>query len=186
MKALPTLFAALLAVSGASALAADAPTAQAVLSAAQAKAKAEHKNVLIDFHASWCPWCVRLDHLYEDPKFGPKFSASYVIASITVVETPAHKAEVNPGWEKLMLGYRKAPEQDIPYVVIVTPSGKVLADSYEKKGERIPNNAGFPQTDDEISAYLAQLHKTAKGFSEADLDDLKAYFLDVRAKHTGH
>jgi thiol-disulfide isomerase/thioredoxin len=186
MKSLPAAFTALLVVSSATALAADAPTAQSILSEAQAKAKQEHKNVLVDFHASWCPWCVRLDRLYEDPKFGPKFKASFVFAPITVVERPALKDKTNAGWDDLMLGFRKAKDQDIPYVVILNPNGKVLADSYEVKGQRIPNNAGFPQTDDEITAYLAQLHKTAPAFSDADLADLKTYFLNVRATHTGH
>ena len=176
-----SLYLGLIALTPTMASIAETPTADAVLRAALLQAKQVHKNVLVDFRASWCPWCVRLEHLYQDPKFGPKFRESYVFATITVREKADRKWEENNGWESIMLGYRKDPARDIPYVVILDPQGKAVADSYEKKGERIPGNAGFPQTDEEITAYLDTLRKTAPAFTEADLLDLKAYFAQIRA-----
>jgi thiol-disulfide isomerase/thioredoxin len=186
MKGLRSIVAGSIIISIAMAFASETPKADAVLQKALAQAKQEHKNVLVDFRASWCPWCVRLEHLYEDPKFGPKFKESFVFAPITVRERAARRVEENAGWESIMLGFRKDPAQDIPYVVILNPQGKAVADSFERKGERIPGNAGFPQSDEEIAAYLDTLHKTAPAFSEADLAELKAYFLNVRAKRQGH
>jgi len=74
-----------------------------------------------------------------------------------------------------MLSYRHIKDRDIPYVVILSPSGKVLGDSYEKVGEKIPSNAGYPQTPDEILAYLKLIRRTGKAFSDKDVDSLKIY-----------
>ena len=173
-------------VGSASIFAQQAPTAEMLLSQGMAKAKAEHKNVLLDFKASWCPWCVRLDALYEDPKFADKFKKAFVIVPIVIVEREELKSKTNEGWEALMLRYRKHKDQDIPYEVILNPRGKQLADSYEKYGGNLPNNAGFPQTSDEIEAYLNQLKATAPSFTAADRDALRAYFTAIREKSSGH
>jgi len=151
-----------------------------------AKAKAEHKNVLLDFRASWCPWCTRLDALYEDPKFADKYRRSYVIVPITVVEREELKSKTNAGWDALMLKYRKHKDQDIPYVVILSPEGKPLADSWERYGGSLPSNAGFPQTPEEIDAYIKQIAATGSAFSAGDRDRLKAYFEAVRSKGVRH
>ncbi|MDR3692072.1 MAG: thioredoxin family protein [Fimbriimonas sp.] len=174
-------------VGAAISLGGQAPTADELVKSGLAKARAEHKNVLIDFHASWCPWCKQLDALYEDPQFAEKFRKSYVIVPITVIERPSLKAKTNDGWDALMFKYRKHKDQDIPYVVILGPTGKPLADSFERYGSALPNNAGFPQTPEEIDAYIKQISETGKGFQFADLAKLRTFFVNVRGKsHGGH
>jgi thioredoxin-related protein len=155
------------------------PSAKEVVAHALTIARRDHKNVLLDFRASWCPWCVRFEKLLDDQKFASKFKDSFVIASITVREVAAHREEENLGWEAVMQGYRPTKDQDIPYIVILDGQGKKLGDSYEPAGKRIPNNAGFPQTSDEIDAYLNLLRRTAKAFTEADLADLRHYFESI-------
>ena len=85
-----------------------------------------------------------------------------------------------------MLKFRKHKDQDIPYEVILCSNGKQLADSFEKYGSNLPNNAGFPQTPDEIDAYLSQIKATAPSFSAADRESLRAYFVAIREKSSGH
>src|SRR5678815_1715850 len=58
--------------------------------AAQAKAKAENKLVLLDFTGSdWCIWCQRLKrNVFDDPEF-----AQYAQSKLVLVEVdfPQHK-----------------------------------------------------------------------------------------------
>jgi thioredoxin-related protein len=41
-------------------------TADKTLNEAYKKANAEHKNVFVIFHASWCGWCKKLDASMND------------------------------------------------------------------------------------------------------------------------
>lgn len=172
-------------LASAAARADDPAQAQDIIAQAVAKAKAEHKKVLVDFSASWCPWCVKLEKLYTESPFAKLFEKDFVIAQVTIVERPELKNRTNPGWEKLMLDFRKHKDQDIPYVVLLDAKGRQLTDSFEKYGSNLPNNAGFPQTDEEISAFQAQLKRYAPSFQAKDLAALGAYFIKVRTT-AGH
>src|SRR5690349_3310427 len=73
------------------------PTADAVLQTAYAKATKEGKAVLLIFHASWCGWCRKMDASLQDPAVKSLFDKTYVIAHLTVYESPGKKALENPG-----------------------------------------------------------------------------------------
>ena len=44
-------------------------TADEVVKQAEADAKRQHKNLFVYFHASWCPWCRRMEKLLADPTY---------------------------------------------------------------------------------------------------------------------
>jgi thioredoxin 1 len=58
--------------------------ANAAIDQALKAAKADHKRVLIDFGADWCPDCQVLAQLFEDPKVKPFLDAHYHVVRIDV------------------------------------------------------------------------------------------------------
>ena len=53
------------------------------LLAAEALAKAHHKNILLDVGGNWCPWCILLDRtLHEDPKLAAAMERTFVVVHV--------------------------------------------------------------------------------------------------------
>lgn len=77
--------------------------ASVVVSNAVAKAGAEHKNVFVLFHASWCSWCHLLDTVLADSACRQYFDDNYVIEHIDVMELPAKHHLENPGGDSLLM-----------------------------------------------------------------------------------
>jgi hypothetical protein len=103
-----------------------------------------------------------------------------VIASITVRERDELRKNENAGWEPVMKQLRGTVQQDVPLLVVLGPDGKKLAESVVPTDGKIPNNAGFPRTDEEINQFVTMIRKTGKGFDAADRVNLKRYFVAQR------
>jgi len=157
----------------------SAPDATDVLQVAQIEAKKSKRNVLVIFHASWCPWCRRFDAMLANPRLVPAFRRSYVVAKITLREREAKRALENPGWEPIMLNYRGAADKDIPYVVVTDSAGVKLATSYRGEAVKIPDNAGFPSTSIEIDAFMQMIRDTGRGFTAMDRRALEGYLREI-------
>src|SRR5947209_2105501 len=61
---------------------------------AQAKAKAEHKLVMMDFTGTdWCPWCIKLNkEVFSTPEFS-EFAAKNLV--LVEVDFPRRKVQSN-------------------------------------------------------------------------------------------
>ena len=139
------------------------PAAAEIVKEACTEAAATHKKVMILFHASWCVWCHKLDTMMAKPECKPLFDQCYVIRHLTIAETPNKKNEENPGAEDL---YDKYADKNsgIPFFLIMTPDGTVIADSRIKPPGTKPgssgDNIGYPSSKKEIEYFMRVLHET--------------------------
>ena len=154
--------------------AAPMPTAT-VLTLAEAKAKADGKNVLVIFHASWCGWCKRLDAFMNDPKFKQVFDDNFVVAKLTVLEDDKHKMMENQGGldEMDVLGGRDA---GLPLFAILDTDGNMIINSVRPAaGSDKGGNTGFPSEPEEISHFLTMMQKAAPKITADQLKDMQSY-----------
>jgi thiol:disulfide interchange protein len=93
--------------------------AQKDIARAVAQAKKEHKRVLIDFGADWCPDCVVLAHLFDDAKVKPFLDTHFVVVRVNVGQWDAN-LDVS---EK----YGDPIAKGIPAVVVLSPDQQIVA-----------------------------------------------------------
>ncbi len=79
-----------------------------------ARARSEHKVVLVDFYADWCIWCKRLDSTtYRDPR----------VVSFLAANTVPLKLDVEGNGREEADRYRV---DGLPTIMILSPGGEVL------------------------------------------------------------
>jgi thiol:disulfide interchange protein len=154
------------------------PSADAVVAGAVARAKAEHKAVLIEFGASWCTWCRSFEAFVASPDAGPVIARNYVVTNIVVEESDDKRALEHPGGEALKSrwGGEKA---GLPFYVFLDDAGRKIGDSNGMPGG---GNIGFPAVPPEIAAFLRVIDKTAPSLTAADRGILEAYLTRVMPK----
>lgn len=126
--------------------ASDAPYNESAVPAqdianALAESEKDGKLVLLDFGANWCPDCVVLSTLFEDPAVKPFLEENFRVVSIDVGE-----------WDKnldISEKYGSPIDNGIPAVVVLTPNGEVIAST--KDGALANARTATPQ---EILTYL--------------------------------
>ncbi|MGB3453592.1 MAG: thioredoxin family protein [Moheibacter sp.] len=125
-------------------------TAEEIIGTAAEQAKIENKNVLVFFHASWCGWCRRMEENMENEMVKDYFDNNFEKAFLTVQETPKNKNLETPGGEEVLdrLGGNR---HGLPYWVILSPDGKILADS-KVNGQ----NLGCPADEKEVAAMISK------------------------------
>ena len=145
--------------------------AATIVDAAVKRANAESKTVWVDFGASWCGWCRKLEAFLVAPEVKDIIQKHYLIVPITVMENGEKAALENPGGEAMMreLGGGGA---GLPFYAFVDGSGKKIANSMA-----MPNggNIGFPANQEEIAAFMTLIGKTAPALSRGDRDQVLAY-----------
>ncbi len=126
------------------------PTAKQILEKAYQQAKAENKNVLLIFHASWCGWCKRMEGNMENPLVEEYFDRNFVKTFLTVQETPNKKNWETPGGEDVLNEFG-GKNQGLPYWLILDSDGKLLADS-KVNGQ----NIGCPADEEEVAIMISK------------------------------
>ncbi|ROI02718.1 MULTISPECIES: thioredoxin family protein [unclassified Chryseobacterium] len=145
--------------------------ANVVLEKALTEAKANKKNVLLVFHASWCKWCKMMEKNMDLPETQPIFNKRFVTAYVDVQERGEKKALENPGGQELMNKY-KGENAGLPFWLILNPKGEVLADSFDDKGQ----NLGSPATPEEVNIFIAKLGASSK-LNKEELQTIQNIFV---------
>lgn len=89
---------------------------------ALAKAKRDHKRVLLKFGANWCVWCHRLHELFKfDKAIAKKLLYEYevVLIDVDTVDGKQHNAEISKR-------YGDAAKLGLPALVVLDADGKRL------------------------------------------------------------
>ena len=110
--------------------------------AAQAKAKAENKPLLLDFTGSdWCGWCIKLDEeVFSQTAFSQYAAAELVLVEIDFPRRTDQPAKLKAQNEALS---QKYGIRGFPTILVLSPEGELI----EKTGYR----RGGPQ------AYVAHI-----------------------------
>jgi len=145
--------------------------ADVVLNKAFKEAKAKNKNVLLVFHASWCKWCKMMEKNMNLPETKPLFDKNFVTAYLDVQERGEKKSLENLGGQEIMNKY-KGENAGLPFWLVLDPKGKVLADSFDEKGD----NLGSPATLEEVNSFLAKLEKSSK-LNKKELETIQSVFV---------
>jgi len=87
------------------------------LAAAEAQAKAEHKNILLDVGGNWCPWCHLLDKtLHENADLKSALESHFVVVHVNWSRENENTAFLS-----------KFPKVDgYPFLFVLSPDGKLL------------------------------------------------------------
>ena len=95
---------------------------KALISAALAQAKAEHKHVLVKFGANWCIWCRRLHGMLEEnPAVHTALTKDYVLVQVDVNHRSGKKRN-----EALIEQYGNPVRLGLPVLVVLDGDGKQL------------------------------------------------------------
>lgn len=113
------------------------------LKAALALAATDHKEVLIDFGADWCPDCQVLDKLFQSP------------STKSLLEQDYHVVAVDVGQFNTNLGfsakYVNLETSGIPALVVLTPAGKARFATNDGSFENART-----MNDDQVNAFLVR------------------------------
>jgi thiol:disulfide interchange protein len=92
------------------------------IAAAVAKAKTEHKNVLVKLGANWCIWCRRLSHTFEsDAAVSKALNDNYVLVLVDV----NHRNGKNRN-DAVNAKFGDPMSQGLPVLVVLDGEGRQL------------------------------------------------------------
>jgi len=125
--------------------------ARADIQAALLGAQADHKFVLLDFGANWCPPCHELQSWFHTPQ-----AASYLQANFHIVYIDIGRFDRN---DDVVRKYGFVTSQGIPALTVLASSGDVIAVERGKAVDAISSG------DDVVRLFSAWVDRTPTGGS---------------------
>jgi thiol-disulfide isomerase/thioredoxin len=163
------LFAAMFfAVAPFAAAQASQPTADEILTQAKTQAKAEHKNILLTFSASWCGPCHMFEHFLADPAIQPIMDKAFVMERLDVGEHQGDTKHVDtPGAVKLRTSLA-GENPGFPLIAMLDANGKQIVNSMRPEKGKAPSNIGYPSAPFEVDWFMQMLKQAAPSLSPQD------------------
>lgn len=162
------------------------PSAAQILERAESQARAEHKNIVLEFGASWCINCKRYDVLMNDASMHAILGPHFVFTSMNTGEHPTDTRHANtPGAVEFenSIGGKDA---GWPFLVILNSEGKPIVNSYRPDPKsKTGDNIGYPVLPQEVDWFIVMLRRGAPSLSRQDLGSVHAW-LTARAAKIHH
>lgn len=155
------------------------PSADKILAAAETQAKAEQKNILLVFGASWCPDCDVLDSFFNAAEAKPIFDKHFVIVHLNVFEENGENpGRNNPGGDKVIMKYggvSPAGVVSLPYMVILDASGKLVTSSHRPSQDKSKDkNIGFPDEPADVAWFVQMMKRGAPDLSDEEAERISS------------
>jgi thiol-disulfide isomerase/thioredoxin len=96
----------------------DPSVAKTEIRDALARAKAQHKNVILDFGGNWCGDCQVLDIYFHDPANKALLEQNFELVDINIGRFDAN--------QDIAAQYGIPLQRGVPALVVLSPTGKVL------------------------------------------------------------
>ncbi len=177
--------AVVMALGGRPGLAATAvgPSAAEILHRAEGQARAEHRNILLEFGASWCVNCKLYDRMLADPAMQAILSKAFVFTTMDTGEMPQDSKHANTPGGVVFENEVGGQGAGWPFLVILNGAGKPLVDSMrpDAKAPGGRTNIGYPVLPVEIDWFMTMMRRGAPSMSERDRVALRAW-LTAEAK----
>lgn len=127
--------------------------------AAKAKAKAEHKLLLVDFSGSdWCPWCKKMkSDVFDKERFKVESRKNYILVNLDYPNGDILPAEVKRQNNELRKQYKV---NVYPTICLMNPKGEIVARTGYLSGgpdEFMKNMSDFARTHREIVGLKKKL-----------------------------
>lgn len=145
--------------------------ASEILKNACSKAKIENKNIFLNYSASWCGWCKKMDEQIKSETCSSLFESNYIFVNLVVNESKSNKHLETPGGQAILEKYN-GERSGLPFFVILNEDGNLLEDSFDSNGQ----NLGCPVSGHEVE-YFIEILKNTSSLSTKDLNKISTVFL---------
>ena len=159
------------------------PSAARILDRAESQARAEHKNILLEFGASWCVNCKLYDRMLNDSAMRAILSPHFVFASMDSGEHRGDTRHTNtPGaveYENSIGG----KDAGWPFLVVLDARGKPIVNSFRPDpNSKAGENIGYPVLPQEVDWFITMPERGAPSLIRRQVDEVHAWLTKQAAK----
>jgi thiol-disulfide isomerase/thioredoxin len=153
------------------------PSATAILERAEQQARAEHKNILMDFGASWCSNCKLYDRFVDDPQMHALLNRAFVFATMDTGERPNDKKHADTPGGVAFEDSVGGKDAGWPFFVMLDANGKPIVDSNrpDRTSRSGKSNVGYPAAPEEVDWFVEMLRRGAPSLSQQDRASIHAW-----------